>query len=88
MAITEPSLGGFPGVLESLIYDGARRSFKGGATIIAFGDNYNDIEMIEYADIGVAMGNGPQDLKQIADLVTRSVEDNGVYYGLKTLGFV
>ncbi len=57
-------------------------------TIIAFGDNYNDIEMIEYADIGVAMGNGPQDLKQIADLVTRSVEDNGVYYGLKTLGFV
>ncbi|MBK6400681.1 MAG: Crp/Fnr family transcriptional regulator [Rhodocyclaceae bacterium] len=38
MAITEPSLGGFPGVLESLIYDGARRSFKGGATIIAEGN--------------------------------------------------
>ncbi|MBK7813932.1 MAG: Crp/Fnr family transcriptional regulator [Rhodocyclaceae bacterium] len=38
MAITEPSLGGFPGVLESLIYDGTRRSFKGGATIIAEGN--------------------------------------------------
>ncbi len=38
MAITEPSLGGFPGVLESLIYDGTRRSFKSGATIIAEGN--------------------------------------------------
>ena len=56
--------------------------------IIAFGDNYNDIEMIDYADIGVAMGNGPDDLKRIADLVTRSVEENGVYYGLRELGVV
>ena len=38
MAITEPSRSGFPGVLESLIYDGTRRSFKNGDTIIAEGD--------------------------------------------------
>lgn len=58
------------------------------ARIIAFGDNYNDIEMIEYADIGVAMGNGPQDLKDIADLVTLPVEEDGVLAGLRRLGLV
>lgn len=58
------------------------------ARIIAFGDNYNDIEMIEYADIGVAMGNGKEDLKKIADFVTRSVEEDGVLHGLKELGIL
>lgn len=38
MAITEPSRGDPSGVLESLIYDGARRSFKRGGTIISEGD--------------------------------------------------
>lgn len=61
---------------------------EGGVRTIAFGDNYNDIEMIEYADIGVAMDNGPEDLKQVADFVTRSVEEEGVLYGLKELGII
>ncbi|KAF5061230.1 HAD family hydrolase [Proteiniclasticum sp. QWL-01] len=58
------------------------------ARLIAFGDNYNDIEMIEYADIGVAMGNGAQDLKRIADLVTLSVEEDGVLHALRQLGIL
>lgn len=55
---------------------------------IAFGDNYNDLEMIQYADIGVAMGNGAEDLKKVADYVTLSVEEDGVYHGLRKLGII
>ena len=38
--------------------------------IIAFGDNYNDIEMIKFAGLGVAMGNAEELIKQEADYVT------------------
>ncbi|PKK39929.1 putative hydrolase (HAD superfamily) [Clostridiaceae bacterium JG1575] len=53
--------------------------------IVAFGDNYNDIEMLEYADLGVAMGNGPDELKDAADAVARPVQEDGVYHALKDL---
>jgi len=54
--------------------------------IIAFGDNWNDIEMIKYAGIGIAMGNGVEELKAVADIVTPSVEDDGVAIQLNKLG--
>jgi hypothetical protein len=46
--------------------------------MIAVGDGYNDISMIEYAGLGVAMGNAPDDIKQQADYVTLSNENDGV----------
>ncbi|KAB7704974.1 Cof-type HAD-IIB family hydrolase [Bacillus aerolatus] len=46
--------------------------------IIAFGDEDNDLEMIEYAGIGVAMGNGIDELKNIANEVTLTNEEDGV----------
>ncbi|MBM7693986.1 Cof subfamily protein (haloacid dehalogenase superfamily) [Peribacillus deserti] len=46
--------------------------------IIAFGDEDNDLEMIEYAGCGVAMGNGIGGLKSIADVVTLSNEEDGI----------
>lgn len=46
--------------------------------IIAIGDNFNDLPMIKYAGLGVAMGNAPGDLKRMADYVTRSHDDDGV----------
>ncbi|MDS1029229.1 Cof-type HAD-IIB family hydrolase [Bacillota bacterium LX-D] len=52
--------------------------------IIAIGDNYNDLDMIEYAGLGVAMGNSPSELKNIADFVTYSNHENGVNYIFKT----
>ena len=58
------------------------------AIVYAFGDNYNDIEMIEFADVGVAMGNGPQDLKNKADYITKNVEEDGVLFALKELGLI
>lgn len=44
--------------------------------IIAFGDENNDLEMIEYAGVGVAMANGIDELKSIADIVTTSSNNN------------
>lgn len=46
--------------------------------VIAFGDNYNDIEMIEYAGVGVAMGNAEEDVKKKADYVSLSNNEDGV----------
>lgn len=46
--------------------------------IITFGDSYNDIDMLEYAGLGVAMGNSPQDIKNKADLVTETNNNDGV----------
>ncbi|HEX5564819.1 MAG TPA: Cof-type HAD-IIB family hydrolase [Sporosarcina sp.] len=46
--------------------------------IIAFGDEDNDLEMIEYAGVGVAMGNAISPLKSIADEVTLSNNENGI----------
>ena len=46
--------------------------------MIAFGDNYNDIEMIEYAGVGVAMGNAEEDVKKKADYVSLSNNEDGV----------
>ena len=51
--------------------------------VIAFGDNYNDIEMIEFAGIGVAMGNAEDILKQRADYLADTNNDNGVGIFLK-----
>lgn len=46
--------------------------------IIAFGDEDNDLEMIDYAGVGVAMGNAIDDLKSIANFVTETNENNGI----------
>lgn len=46
--------------------------------IIAFGDEDNDFEMIDYAGIGVAMGNGIDELKSIANYTTFSNEEDGI----------
>ena len=48
------------------------------AEIIAMGDNYNDVEMIQFAGMGVAMGNAPDDIKAIADYVTDTNNNDGV----------
>ena len=51
--------------------------------IIAMGDNYNDIEMIKFAGMGVAMGNAPDDIKAIADYVTDTNNEDGVRKALE-----
>ncbi|TDM12505.1 Cof-type HAD-IIB family hydrolase [Macrococcus lamae] len=46
--------------------------------IIAFGDEDNDNEMIKFAGLGLAMGNAIQPLKEIADIVIESNNDDGI----------
>ena len=50
---------------------------------IAFGDGGNDTSMILQAGIGIAMGNAIDELKQQADYVTSSVDDNGILNALR-----
>ncbi len=51
--------------------------------IMAIGDSYNDITMIEYAGLGVCMSNGPEDVKEIADYITLSNEEDGVAHAIE-----
>lgn len=46
--------------------------------IMAIGDNYNDLEMIRFAGIGVAMGNADEEVKKEADFVTKTNLEDGV----------
>ena len=49
----------------------------------AFGDGTNDLAMIEFADYGIAMGNGIDSVKEAATYVTTENVDNGIVNGLK-----
>ena len=46
--------------------------------LIAFGDNYNDMTMIGYAGMGVAMGNAEPEVKKIANYVCETNDEDGV----------
>lgn len=51
--------------------------------IIAFGDGYNDLTMIEYAGVGIAMGNAVDELKKKADGITASNDEDGIALALE-----
>lgn len=53
--------------------------------MIAFGDGFNDISMIQFAGCGVAMGNAQAPVKEAADLITLSNDEDGIYEVLKKL---
>jgi Cof subfamily protein (haloacid dehalogenase superfamily) len=46
--------------------------------VMAIGDNFNDLKMLEYAGFSVAMEDAPQEVKNVADWVAPSVEQDGV----------
>ena len=52
---------------------------------VAFGDSDVDIDMLQYCGMGVAMGNAPRQVKEAADYVTASNDQEGVYIALNTL---
>lgn len=45
--------------------------------VMAIGDNFNDVEMISYAGVGVAMGNAPEGVKAFANWIAPDVEEDG-----------
>ncbi|MFV8826971.1 Cof-type HAD-IIB family hydrolase [Alkalihalobacterium sp. APHAB7] len=54
----------------------------------AFGDGLNDIEMLSYVGTGVAMGNGHEEVKDVANIVTNHVDDDGILVGLQKVGLL
>ncbi|MBO6290897.1 MAG: Cof-type HAD-IIB family hydrolase [Selenomonas sp.] len=55
---------------------------------IAFGDAKIDIPMFEYCAVGVAMGNGGEEIKAKADFVTDAVADDGLAHAFQRLGLI
>lgn len=56
--------------------------------IMCFGDGANDVNFIKEAGIGVAMGNGCQQVKDVADYVCPSIEHDGVFEALRHFGCI
>lgn len=51
--------------------------------IVAFGDNYNDIEMLKYAGCAITTSNGVKEVKDIVDYVSIDNNDSGVAYAIE-----
>ena len=46
--------------------------------MIACGDGFNDLSMIKYAGLGVAMANAQEEVRKAADYITRSNDEDGI----------
>ena len=57
----------------------------GAERAVAFGDSDVDVDMLQYCGFGVAMGNAPRQVKEAADYVTASNDEEGVYIALNSL---
>lgn len=55
---------------------------------IAFGDGLNDIEMLQTVGLGVAMANGHEETKKVADYLAGHVDEDGLAIALKDLGLI
>ena len=55
---------------------------------IAIGDSGNDLEMINFAHISVAMGNATDAIKAAADFTTTAVDNDGIYNAFVKLGLI
>lgn len=55
---------------------------------IAFGDSRNDLEMVRWAGLGIAMGNGCEELKSAADLICPPSWEDGIAHALGQLGAI
>ena len=55
---------------------------------IALGDGFNDLPMFNKAHLSIAMGNAPQTIKDKADIVTTSLDEDGVYNAFKQLKLI
>lgn len=55
---------------------------------MAFGDGGNDIPMLKYVNTGIAMGNATDNVKEVADYVTKTVDEGGIAFALKHFGII
>ena len=50
--------------------------------VIAIGDEENDVSMLQWAGLGLAMGNAPESVKRVAHAVVPSVDEDGVAWAI------
>lgn len=55
---------------------------------IAFGDGENDMDLLQLVGLGIAMGNGHEKLKQVANFVTKNCDQDGIEFALKQLKII
>lgn len=55
---------------------------------IGIGDSINDIEMINGCEIGIAMGNASDKVKQAADFITTNIDDDGIFNAFKLMSLI
>ena len=53
--------------------------------MVAFGDNHNDVPMLQWAGRGIAMGNAHDSVRQVVDETTAPNDQDGVAAVLETL---
>lgn len=68
--------------------DAVRERLGGTWRTVAFGDSPNDIAMLRAADVGVAMGNARQPVKDAADHVTDRIDRDGLLHAFEWLGLI
>jgi hypothetical protein len=56
--------------------------------IMAFGDGENDMDMLQFAGTGIAMGNAEEGVKACADYVTGDIDAGGVADALRYYGVI
>lgn len=56
--------------------------------VLVFGDELNDLELFDYAGMSIAMGISHEKLKEKADYITKTVEEDGIFHALKGLKMV
>lgn len=54
----------------------------------AFGDSTNDLQMLDYVECGIAMGNSYPEVLERAKYRTKSIQEDGIYWGLKKFGLI
>lgn len=56
--------------------------------VIVFGDGLNDLELFDYAGISIAMGVSHEKIKEKADYITKTLEEDGIFDALEGFGMV
>ena len=56
--------------------------------VMVFGDGLNDLELFDYAGISIAMGNSHEKIKEKADYIAKTLEEDGIFNALERFGMV
>lgn len=56
--------------------------------VMCFGDNYNDLQMLELAGTAIAMGNAVDEVKNKATYVTQNIDQDGIHHALLHFGII